>query len=626
MPPRGRGGGKGGNKAYSGSHKGPKGERASKIIDLTGGGLGATGFGNPLLFPMMQTPMTQFPGMGGLHLMQTFGNPGLVGPQTNMCFAPTGPNTDANSAAWIMQQQMLMAQMSSVMQKQQSTVQVKITEADLQALQMQKMHQQFAYMQALQEHMTHAQGKESKKDDTNAVNEVHSDGEDNQTGDGLDRQLVDIAKHESRQKEVDKIMNESLAQFLSDDKYKDNPQGALEACRLYAKEQSEKSTPVKNLEEMAQAVSHLVSRQLSAAFAAMQSQEARQSEAPRDEPDESNGSRSEGGSASDVLERLAALEARYAGNTAPKGNTPVTPVTGSLPSSPFMNNPTNFVVPTPMSWATLPTAYHNLMQQQQAAMMQSGTVQMPTSVGLSSDTVMQQKQGDPYSAAARKEYDLVMTGEDEDKPGMAWITTRSGPVPISRKSTKSKDETESEDKFISGLHVDLVFEPNSLKSWQVNLDKGPQPTYTSPEQGKRGENSYAEYVFWRLCYMINSVCLNHGPKILEAKIVPKAAEQLVQSYRDRLYKALQPWYRSHVISPSGPGKPGPNLHKSLCLLLVMKGVYKRTETCPSQPLQMLNRLLCILYKGGVPFSDEVFGLQDGGSKSKKRHRAANSIK
>ena len=140
----------------------------------------------------------------------------------------------------------------------------------------------------------------------------------------------------------------------------------------------------------------------------------------------------------------------------------------------------------------------------------------------------------------RKEFDLVMTGEDEDRPGMAWITTRSGPLPVSRKKTKSAGDTTSEDKFVSGLHNDLDFEPNSLKSWQANLDKGPKPTNTSPEEGTRGENSYADSVFWRLCYMVNSVCSKHGSKIMETKLVPKAAEQLVQSYRDRLYKVLQP--------------------------------------------------------------------------------------
>ena len=96
-------------------------------------------------------------------------------------------------------------------------MQVKVTEADLQAWQLQKMQQQFAYMQAMQEGMTHPQVKESRKDDTNTVNDVYSDADDHQPGDNIDRQLVDIAKHESRQKEVDKIMNESLASFLSDE-------------------------------------------------------------------------------------------------------------------------------------------------------------------------------------------------------------------------------------------------------------------------------------------------------------------------------------------------------------------------------------------------------------------------
>ena len=56
MPPRGRGG-KGGNKAYAGSHKGPNGGRVSKVIDLTEGGLGSSSFGNPLLYPMLQNPL-----------------------------------------------------------------------------------------------------------------------------------------------------------------------------------------------------------------------------------------------------------------------------------------------------------------------------------------------------------------------------------------------------------------------------------------------------------------------------------------------------------------------------------------------------------------------------------------
>ena len=110
MPPRGRGG-KGGNKAYAGSHKGSNGGRGSKVIDLTEGGLGSSSFGNPLLYPMLHNPLMQFSGAGG---MQMFGYPGLVGPQTNMCFAPTGKHTEPNSMALLMQQQMLMSQMGSM--------------------------------------------------------------------------------------------------------------------------------------------------------------------------------------------------------------------------------------------------------------------------------------------------------------------------------------------------------------------------------------------------------------------------------------------------------------------------------------------------------------------------------
>ena len=73
-----------------------------------------------------------------------FGYPGLVGPQTNMCFAPTGRHTKPNSMALLMQQQMLMSQMGSMFQQKNNTVQVKVTEADLQAWQLQKMQQQFA--------------------------------------------------------------------------------------------------------------------------------------------------------------------------------------------------------------------------------------------------------------------------------------------------------------------------------------------------------------------------------------------------------------------------------------------------------------------------------------------------
>ena len=77
-----------------------------------------------MMYPMLHNPMMQLLGAGG---MQMFGYPGLVGPQTNMCFAPTGPNTEPNSLAWVMQQQMLMTQMNSMFQQKQNTVQVKVT-------------------------------------------------------------------------------------------------------------------------------------------------------------------------------------------------------------------------------------------------------------------------------------------------------------------------------------------------------------------------------------------------------------------------------------------------------------------------------------------------------------------
>ena len=117
--------------------------------------------------------------------------------------------------ALLMQQQMLMSQMGSMFQQKNNTVQVKVTEADLQAWQLQKMQQQFAYMKAMQEHMTNTQMRHVTENKDDKV-EVYSDVED-QPGDNIDRQLVDVAKHESRQKEVDKIMNESLASFLSDE-------------------------------------------------------------------------------------------------------------------------------------------------------------------------------------------------------------------------------------------------------------------------------------------------------------------------------------------------------------------------------------------------------------------------
>ena len=70
------------------------------------------------------------------------------------------------------------------------------------------------------------------------------------------------------------------------------------------------------------------------------------------------------------------------------------------------------------------------------------------------------------------------------------------------------------------------------------------------------------------------------------------------------------------------GVAGPGLHSSLCYLLVTRGMYKTQKICPNMATKLIHRILCVLYKNGVPMSDKAFGLMDpgGGDKSNKRRK------
>ena len=88
----------------------------------------------------------------------------------------------------------------------------------------------------------------------------------------------------------------------------------------------------------------------------------------------------------------------------------------------------------------------------------------------------------------------------------------------------------------------------------------------------------------------------------------------MQSLVDRLYETLKQW--------EVDGVAGPGLHSSLCYLLVTRGMYKTHKTCPNMATKLIHRILCVLYKNGVPMSDKAFGLMDpgGGDKSNKRRK------
>ena len=118
--------------------------------------------------------------------------------------------------------------------------------------------------------------------------------------------------------------------------------------------------------------------------------------------------------------------------------------------------------------------------------------------------------------------------------------------------------------------------------------------------------------------MMNSLYLHNDAKSLDSRGPPKADEEMIQSLMNRLYHILKQW--------DDPLVPGPGLHASLCYLFVTRGMYKAMDTCPKQSQKMIHRILCVVYKQGLPMSDGVFGLDEQVGEKTKKRRAQTSPK
>ena len=192
MPPRGRhGGGGGGKQAHAGRGRGGGQERRNiKVIDLTEEDVGASTFGLPSMNPFIMNMMGINSGMNplGMPMINPFvpmGMSTLLDPQTVGVYAPLGAAQTSDSSAVIlaMQQQMLMQQWMRQMNGSgtDKSVQVKMSHADLQALKMQKMQQQFAMLKAMQDQFSQrprASAKESSVTGSDLSGDAEDDDDD----------------------------------------------------------------------------------------------------------------------------------------------------------------------------------------------------------------------------------------------------------------------------------------------------------------------------------------------------------------------------------------------------------------------------------------------------------------
>ena len=265
MPPRGRnrGGGGGGKQAHAGRGRGGGQERRNaKVIDLTDDDVGASTFGLPSMNPFIMNMMGANPGINplGMPMMNPFmpmGMSTLLGPQTAGVYAPLGATQTSDSSAVIlaMQQQMMMQQWMTQMNGSgtDKSVQVKMSHADLQALKMQKMQQQFAMLKAMQDQFSQ-RPQASAKENSATGSDLSGDVEDDDDDPPPDREMIDVAKHQAKQNEIDRRMAETISSFMAKEEYCNNPTAALEACRAAAKEATAQSTPVKEMEDFAEKV------------------------------------------------------------------------------------------------------------------------------------------------------------------------------------------------------------------------------------------------------------------------------------------------------------------------------------------------------------------------------------
>ena len=225
MPPRGkRGGGGGGKQAHAGRGRGQE-RRNAKVIDLTDDDVGASTFGLPSMNPFMMNMMGIHPdidplGMPMINPLMPMGMSTLLGPQTAGVYAPMGATQASDSSPVIlaMQQQMMMQQWMSQMSRSstEKSVQVKMSHADLQALKLQKMQQQFAMLKATQDQFSQ-KPQASAKDNSATGSDLSGDVADDE--DDPEREMIDVAKHQTKQNEIDRRMAETISSFMVNEEY-----------------------------------------------------------------------------------------------------------------------------------------------------------------------------------------------------------------------------------------------------------------------------------------------------------------------------------------------------------------------------------------------------------------------
>ena len=133
------------------------------------------------------------------------------------------------------------------------SVQVKMSHADLQALKLQKMQQQFTMLKAMQDQFSNLQRPQaSAKESSVTGSDLSGDAEDDDDDPPPDRDMIDVAKHQAKQNEIDRRMAETISSFMAKEEYCTDPMAALEACREAAREATAQSIPVKEMEAFAE--------------------------------------------------------------------------------------------------------------------------------------------------------------------------------------------------------------------------------------------------------------------------------------------------------------------------------------------------------------------------------------
>ena len=122
--------------------------------------------------------------------------------------------------------------------------------------------------------------------------------------------MIDVAKHQAKQNEIDRRMAETISSFMAKQEYCTNPMAALEACREAAREATAQSTPVKEMEAFTEKVAARIlarNRAKSDVNAKPDSQTSQRSEETAVENIPTKGVHHEGKSS--LISRLEAVEA-----------------------------------------------------------------------------------------------------------------------------------------------------------------------------------------------------------------------------------------------------------------------------------------------------------------------------